>query len=133
MRQYTAENLVIHPGVYADPEVIVEVTPADAGWDTIHFQARWLAAGRPELLTHAGTTRLAGSDPTMMADILFSNREAVLAQLDSMQAHLTRIASALRASDAVAVRHCGAPAPRRDQRPRNSGGRLAAKAARPSR
>ena len=45
MRQYTAENLVIHPGNSADPDVIVEVTPANAGWDTIHFQARRLAAG----------------------------------------------------------------------------------------
>ena len=46
MRQYTAENLVIHPGMCADPDVIVEVTPEAAGWDTIHFQARRLAQGR---------------------------------------------------------------------------------------
>ncbi len=46
MRQYTADNLVLHPGNSADPDVIVEVTPALAGWDTIHFQARRLAAGR---------------------------------------------------------------------------------------
>ncbi len=45
MRQYTADNLVIHPGNSAAPGVIVEVTPASAGWDTIHFQARRLAAG----------------------------------------------------------------------------------------
>lgn len=44
MRQYTADNLVIHPGNSIDPEVIVEVTPANAGWDTINFQARRLAA-----------------------------------------------------------------------------------------
>ncbi|MCS6846079.1 MAG: 5-deoxy-glucuronate isomerase [Caldilineales bacterium] len=46
MRQYTADNLVIHPGNSADPDVIVEVTPALAGWETIHFQARRLAAER---------------------------------------------------------------------------------------
>lgn len=45
MRQYTAENLVIHPGNSVDPGVIVEVSPSAAGWDTIHFQARRLAAG----------------------------------------------------------------------------------------
>ncbi len=45
MRQYTAENLVVHPGNAHDPDVIVEVTPALAGWDTINFQARRLAAG----------------------------------------------------------------------------------------
>lgn len=46
MRQYTADNLVIHPGNSTDPDVIVEVTPALAGWETISFQARRLAAGR---------------------------------------------------------------------------------------
>ena len=49
MRPYTAENLVIHPGTCADPDVIVEVTPEAAGWDTITFQARRLAA-RPGLV-----------------------------------------------------------------------------------
>ncbi len=46
MRQYTAENLVIHPGNSTDPDVIVAVTPAEAGWETINFQARRLHAGR---------------------------------------------------------------------------------------
>ena len=46
MQQYTAENLVVHPGNSTDPDVIVEVTPAAAGWETINFQARRLAAGR---------------------------------------------------------------------------------------
>jgi 5-deoxy-glucuronate isomerase len=46
MRQYTAENLVIHSGKPGDPDIIVEVTPANAGWDTIHFQARRLQAGK---------------------------------------------------------------------------------------
>lgn len=46
MRQYTAENLVIHP----KPEgaargLVVEVTPQAAGWDTLSFQVRRLAAG----------------------------------------------------------------------------------------
>jgi 5-deoxy-glucuronate isomerase len=46
MRQFTAENLVIHPGNAADPDVVVEVTPANAGWDTINFQVRRLPAGK---------------------------------------------------------------------------------------
>jgi 5-deoxy-glucuronate isomerase len=46
MRQYTADNLVVHPGNAADPDVIVEVTPDIAGWDTIYFQARRLHAGQ---------------------------------------------------------------------------------------
>lgn len=46
MQQYTAENLVIHAGNSPDPDVLVEVTPALAGWDTINFQARRLAAGQ---------------------------------------------------------------------------------------
>ena len=46
MKQYTPNNLVIHPNNAADPNVIVEVTPANAGWNTITFQARRLAAGQ---------------------------------------------------------------------------------------
>lgn len=45
MRQYTADNLVVHPGNSTEPGVIVNVSPEIAGWDTIHFQARRLAAG----------------------------------------------------------------------------------------
>lgn len=45
MRQYTFDNLVIHPGNHPHPEVIVEVQPEQAGWDSIFFQARRLAAG----------------------------------------------------------------------------------------
>lgn len=54
MRPYTAENLVVHPGASADPELIVEVTPANAGWDTIHFQARRLQADRSWCFDTAG-------------------------------------------------------------------------------
>src|SRR5262249_35171528 len=46
MRKYDSNNLIVHPGGSADPDVIVEVTPALAGWDYIHFQARRLTAGR---------------------------------------------------------------------------------------
>lgn len=45
MRQYDQRNLILHPGNSSDPDVIVEVTPENAGWDTIHFQARRLSAG----------------------------------------------------------------------------------------
>ncbi|MBK8796594.1 MAG: 5-deoxy-glucuronate isomerase [Anaerolineales bacterium] len=44
MKQYTANNLVIHSGNSGDPDVVVEVTPEAAGWGTIHFQARRLRA-----------------------------------------------------------------------------------------
>jgi 5-deoxy-glucuronate isomerase len=46
MQQYTAENLVVHPGNMRDPDVLVSVTPESAGWDTINFQARGLASGQ---------------------------------------------------------------------------------------
>jgi 5-deoxy-glucuronate isomerase len=45
MRQYTSSNLVIHPGASADPDVVVAVSPATAGWETISFMVRRLAAG----------------------------------------------------------------------------------------
>ncbi|RPI26433.1 MAG: 5-deoxy-glucuronate isomerase [Acidobacteria bacterium] len=46
MKQYDSNNLVIHPGNSVDPDVIVEVQPEAAGWDTLWFQARRAAAGR---------------------------------------------------------------------------------------
>lgn len=54
------------------------------------------------------TTRLAGSDPTMMADILLSNCAAVLAQLDCMQAHLAHLAALLITDDAASLRELAA-------------------------
>jgi 5-deoxy-glucuronate isomerase len=46
MRQYDQRNLLIHAGNSPDPEVIVEVTPDKAGWDTIQFQVRRLEANK---------------------------------------------------------------------------------------
>src|SRR4051812_25781938 len=46
MRQYTADNLVVHAGNTSDPDVVVEVTPEHAGWDYVSFQVRRLAAGQ---------------------------------------------------------------------------------------
>src|SRR5919109_5220498 len=42
--RYDASNLIVHPGRSADPEVVVEVTPEQAGWKYIHFQVRQLRA-----------------------------------------------------------------------------------------
>lgn len=46
MSVYHQENLLVRGGGSADPNLLVEVTPEIAGWDTIHFQARRLAAGQ---------------------------------------------------------------------------------------
>ncbi len=56
------------------------------------------------------TTRLAGSDDQMMADILFSNQEAVLEQLDRLQRHLAHLAVLLTANDAARLRELAASA-----------------------
>ena len=46
-RQYTAQNLLVHPQSNAsDPDLIMSITPEDAGWDYISFQARRLATGQ---------------------------------------------------------------------------------------
>lgn len=45
MKQYDHSSLVQHPGNSADPDVLVEVQPAQAGWETINFQARRLGYG----------------------------------------------------------------------------------------
>ena len=50
------------------------------------------------------TTRLAGSDDKMMADILLSNREAVLAQLDRLQAGLAQLAAFITTGDEARLR-----------------------------
>jgi 5-deoxy-glucuronate isomerase len=44
--QYTAENILVRPTEHAaDPDLILSVTPEQAGWDYISFQVRRLAAG----------------------------------------------------------------------------------------
>lgn len=45
--QYTTENILVHPvNDPADPDLIISVTPEQAGWDYISFQVRRLAAGK---------------------------------------------------------------------------------------
>ncbi|MBL8058015.1 MAG: 5-deoxy-glucuronate isomerase [Anaerolineales bacterium] len=46
IRQYEARSLVVAPGGTDDPDVLVSVTPEQAGWDTLAFQARRLDQGR---------------------------------------------------------------------------------------
>lgn len=50
------------------------------------------------------TTRLAGSDDQMMSDILLSNRSAVLAHLERLQAHLTQLTDAITRDDQATLR-----------------------------
>jgi 5-deoxy-glucuronate isomerase len=45
MKQYETGNLLVRHGTSPDPDLLVEVTPEQAGWDTIHFQARRLVRG----------------------------------------------------------------------------------------
>lgn len=46
-RQYTAQNLLVRPQSNAgDPDLILSITPEEAGWDYISFQARRLASGQ---------------------------------------------------------------------------------------
>ena len=54
------------------------------------------------------TTRLAGSDDQMMADILLSNRAAVLEQLDRLQAHLAHLAALISSDDYARLRELAA-------------------------
>ena len=45
--QYTAENILVCPAASeTDPDLILSITPEEAGWDYIYFQARRLSAGR---------------------------------------------------------------------------------------
>ncbi len=51
------------------------------------------------------TTRLAASDPAMMLDILLTNQQAVLAQLDEALAGWHKVRALLAQGDAAALRH----------------------------
>jgi len=45
--QYTADNILVKPGVFPDdPDLILSITPQQAGWEYISFQARRLAANQ---------------------------------------------------------------------------------------
>jgi 5-deoxy-glucuronate isomerase len=45
--QYTSDNILIKPGVFPnDPDLILSITPQQAGWEYISFQARRLAANQ---------------------------------------------------------------------------------------
>ncbi|MHC4595410.1 MAG: 5-deoxy-glucuronate isomerase [Planctomycetota bacterium] len=45
--QYTADNILIKPGVFPDdPDLILSINPEQAGWEYISFQARRLEANQ---------------------------------------------------------------------------------------
>ena len=45
--QYTADNILVKPGVFPDdPDLILSITPQQAGWEYISFQARRLAVNQ---------------------------------------------------------------------------------------
>jgi len=45
--QYTADNILIKPGIFPDdPDLILSITPQQAGWEYISFQARRLASNQ---------------------------------------------------------------------------------------
>ena len=68
MRQYDAQNLVVHPSNAAEADVIVEVTPELAGWDYISFQLRRLPA------QHSWTSRTGEQE---MAIVVLSGRLSI--------------------------------------------------------
>jgi prephenate dehydrogenase len=51
------------------------------------------------------TTRLAGSNPEMMLEILLANRQAVLRQLETYREDLNWLAELLRGGDEETLRH----------------------------
>ena len=44
---YTSENILVKPGIFPDdPDLILSITPEQAGWEYISFQTRRLAEGK---------------------------------------------------------------------------------------
>jgi len=53
--QYTADNILVKPGVFPDdPDLILSITPEQAGWEYISFQARRLTANHSWSFASAG-------------------------------------------------------------------------------
>ncbi len=46
MKQYDASSLIVHSQNSGASDLIVEVQPEEAGWETIHFQSRRLTMGQ---------------------------------------------------------------------------------------
>ncbi|MFH1718280.1 MAG: 5-deoxy-glucuronate isomerase [Planctomycetota bacterium] len=45
--QYTSDNILVKPGIFPDdPDMILSITPEQAGWEYISFQARRLAENK---------------------------------------------------------------------------------------
>jgi prephenate dehydrogenase len=74
---------------------LIETAAATAATDPALWEVR--ASGFRD------TTRLAGSDVTMMRDILMTNREAVVAALESCAAQLGRLAALIAARDEIGI------------------------------
>ena len=53
--QYTPDNILVKPGVFPDdPDLILSITPEQAGWEYISFQARRLTANHSWSFASAG-------------------------------------------------------------------------------
>ena len=46
MKQFDSNSLIVHPGEYPDPGVVVQVRREEVGWETIDFEVRTLATGQ---------------------------------------------------------------------------------------
>ncbi len=58
-RQFTAQNLLVRPQDKAeDPDLILSITPDEAGWDFISFQA-WRLATKQQWSWQTGENELA--------------------------------------------------------------------------
>jgi 5-deoxy-glucuronate isomerase len=55
MHAYNADNLIVRAGGSPDPQLVVEVTPALAGWDYISFQVRRFQPGERWSFATAGS------------------------------------------------------------------------------
>lgn len=104
-------------------QALVQAVGANLLWLDAETHDRWVAATShlPYLLANAlagatpadvrplvgpgflSTTRVAGSSPQMMLDILATNRELVLAALDRLDARLAEIRAGLQAEDWAAL------------------------------
>ena len=81
------------------PYLLSATLALTTGMQAAHDKAVWMLAASG----FRDTSRLAGSDPEMMRDILLSNRDKVLNRISRAQEHLSQIAELIESDDSDAL------------------------------
>ncbi len=102
-----ANPLVLPPALHDNMVAVVSHLPYMVAAVLMQNAAR-LADDRLWPISASGfrdTSRVSGTDPTMMLDILLTNKTAVLQQIAHYQSQLTEVAALIKANDEAKLHH----------------------------